>query len=245
MALVKQVRVLRNVVWVGALCLLALVLVRARLWEHRAALGLGGVAGGLCGWLRWGQLRRKIARRDRRYERNKIFVHYLSLVEMAIGAIAYNHYLAMPLGLILLAGVLLTHLSHQWWTILASSVGLSGTGVLACCIVRYERHHGPLYYQYNNAGWSGAEGMLYQVGTVVQPLTPAGKVTIQGVLWNAVSLSGEALAVGEQVEVISVHRLTLEVDRLPTSSAPCVSPESLPARPTAARHAVRTGPGST
>ena len=229
MALVKQVRVLRNVVWVGALCLLALVLVRARLWEHRAALGLGGVAGGLCGWLRWGQLRRNIARRDRRYERNKIFVHYLSLMEMALGAVAYNPYLAMPLGLALLAGVLLMHLSHHGWTILASSVGLSGAGLLACCIVRYERHHGPLYYQYNNAGWSGAEGMLYQVGTVMQPLTPAGKVTIQGVLWNAVSLSGEALAVGEQVEVISVHRLTLYVDRVPTASDPRVSQESLPA----------------
>jgi hypothetical protein len=71
MALVQQVRVLRNVVWVGILCLLALVLVRARLWEHREALGLGWGAGGLCGWLRWGQLRRKIVRRDRRYERNK------------------------------------------------------------------------------------------------------------------------------------------------------------------------------
>ena len=67
MALVKQVRVLRNVVWVGALCLLGLALVRAHLWEHREALGLGGVAGGLGGWLRWGRLRRKIARRDRRY----------------------------------------------------------------------------------------------------------------------------------------------------------------------------------
>lgn len=229
MALVKQVRVLRNVVWVGALCMLALALVRPHLWEHREALGLGGVAGGLCGWLRWRQLRRNIARHDRRYERNKIFVHYLSLVELALGAVAYNPYLAMPLGLALLAGVLLPHLSHQWWTILASSVGLSGAGLLAGCLVRYERRHGPLYYQYHNAGWSGAEGMLYQVGTVVQPLTPAGKVTIQGVVWNAVSLSGEALAVGEQVEVISVNRLTLEVDRLPMSSDPRVSPGSLPA----------------
>ena len=229
MALVKQVRVLRNVVWVGALCMLALVLVRTHLWEHREALGLGGVTGGLCGWLRWGQLRPKIARRDRRYERNKIFVHYLSLIEMALGAVVYNPYLAMPLGLALLAGVLLMHLSHHGWTILASSVGLSGAGLLACCIVRYERHHGPLYYQYHNAGWSGAEGMLYQVGTVVQPLTPAGKVTLHGVVWNAVSLSGEALAVGEQVEVLAVHRLTLSVDRLSTSPDPRVSQESVPA----------------
>ena len=100
---------------------------------------------------------------------------------------------------------------------------------MAGCIVRYERHAGPLYYQYNNAGWSGAEGLLYQVGTVVQPLTPAGKVNLQGVLWNAVSLSGEALAVGEHVEVILVHRLTLSVDRLSTSSDPRGSPESGPA----------------
>jgi membrane-bound ClpP family serine protease len=71
--------------------------------------------------------------------------------------------------------------------------------------------------------------MLYQVGTVVQPLTPAGKVKIQGVLWNAISLSREALAVGEQVEVISMHRLTLYVDRLPPSSDPRGSQAPLPA----------------
>jgi membrane protein implicated in regulation of membrane protease activity len=222
MVLVKQVRVIRHVVWLGALCLLALILVRTRLWKHCEALGLGWIAGGLYGWLRWGQIRRKIARRDRRYEGNKIFVQYLSLVELAIGAVAYNYFLAIPLGLALLAGALLTHLSNHWWTILASSFGLSAAGALACCIVRYEQRNGLLYYQYNNEGWSGAEGMLYQVGTVVQPLTPAGKVNIQGVWWNAVSLSGEAVAVGQQVEVISVHRLTLYVDRLPTLSDPCV-----------------------
>src|SRR5688572_1352010 len=107
MTLVKQVRVLRNVVWVAAIGILALALVQTYLWEHREAIGLGGVAGGLCGWLYWGQLRRTIARRDRCYERNKIFVHYLSIVELAIGAVAYNHYLAIPLGLALLAGILL------------------------------------------------------------------------------------------------------------------------------------------
>jgi hypothetical protein len=92
--------------------------------------------------------------RDRRYEGNKIFVQYLSLVELAISAVAYNPFLAIPLGLALLAGALLTHLSNHWWTILSSSFGLSGAGVLACCIIRYEQHNGPLYYQYNNEGWS-------------------------------------------------------------------------------------------
>jgi membrane protein implicated in regulation of membrane protease activity len=195
--------------------MLVLVLVWTHLWEHREALGLGGVAGGLCGWLYWGRLHRTIARRDRRYECNKIFVHYLSIVELAIGAVAYNYYLALPLGLALLAGLLVTHLFHPWWTIFVSSGGLTGAGVVASCIVRYERHNGPLYYQYNNQGWSGAEGLVYQRATVVQPLAPAGKVTIQGVLWNAVSLSGETIEMGAQVEVIATERLTLYVDRLP------------------------------
>jgi membrane-bound ClpP family serine protease len=136
------------------------------------------------------------------------------MVELVIGAVAYNSYLALPLGLALLAGALVTHQLHPWWTIVVSSGGLAGAGVRAGCIVRYERHHGPLYYQYNNEGWSGAEGLVYRHATVVQPLAPAGKVTIQGVLWNAVSLNGETIERGALVEVIATERLTLYVDRL-------------------------------
>src|SRR5262249_60750429 len=134
--------------------MLALVLVRTHLWEHREALGLGGVAGGLCGRLYWRRLHRTIARRDRRYERNKIFVHYLSIVELAIGAVAYNHYLALPLGLALLAGVLLTHLSHPWWTILVSSSGFAGGGGAAGSFVPGRPPQRPPSLPIHNPGWS-------------------------------------------------------------------------------------------
>ena len=70
--------------------------------------------------------------------------------------------------------------------------------------------------------------MLYQVGTVVHPLTPSGKVSIAGVLWNAVSLSGETIDNGQPVEVLSIERLTLYVDRLAATSKPwgeCVQHE--------------------
>ena len=46
MALVKQVRVLRNVLCFGLLCVLALGLVRDRFWEHHHALGIGVLIGG-------------------------------------------------------------------------------------------------------------------------------------------------------------------------------------------------------
>ena len=213
--MVKQVRVLHNVVSLFALSALVLWLVSAHLSEHRDALGLGMVAGLIYGSLRWWRLSRSIARRDRRYERNKIFVHYLNGFEVVMTALAHNVYVAIPLGLLLLAAVLMGTLSGHWWTTLAASFGVTGTGVLAGCIVRYERHHGQLHYQYKSDTWSGAEGLLYKVGTVMQPLTPAGKVTIDGVLWNAISLSGEVIDAEECIEVISVERLTLYVDRLP------------------------------
>jgi membrane-bound ClpP family serine protease len=59
--------------------------------------------------------------------------------------------------------------------------------------------------------------MLCCTATVVKPLTPADKVDYQGELWNAASLSGDPIDAGDRVEVISVERLTLYVDRVPQS----------------------------
>ena len=216
MALVPQVRVLRNVLGLGVLCALAVWLGRDHLWEHAPGVGLGVVAGAIGGWLRWRYLSRRIARRDRRYERNKIFVHYLSLLDMVLTVVAYHPFVALPLGGVLLAGVVGMSVFSSVWLVYLGSSGLAGLGVLTGALLRHERSHGPVYYQYNNEGWSGAEGLVYQRARVVQPLAPAGKVMIHGVLWNAVSLSGERIEMGAQVEVIATERLTLSVDRLPS-----------------------------
>lgn len=229
MAQVPQVRVLRNVLGLGVLCALAIWLGRDRLWEHAHGVGLGVVAGAVGGWLRWRHLSRRIARRDRRYERNKIFVHYLSLLDVVLAVVTYNPFLAFPLGVVLLAGAVGTSIFSSVWLGYLGSSALAGLGVLTGALLRYERSHGPVYYQYNNEGWSGAEGLVYQRAKVVQPLAPAGKVMIQGVLWNAVSLSGERIETGVQVEVIATERLTLSVDRLPSPAekkdVPTLPPE--------------------
>lgn len=219
MTLVPQVRVLRNVCGLTVLCALALWLVRDRLWEHALGVGLAVAGGAVGGGLWWRHLFRTIARRDRRYERNKIFVHYLSSLEMTLAAVAYNPVLALPLGVVLLAVVVGTSVFPSTWIVYLGSSGLAGLGVLTSAILRYERCHGPVYYQYNTEGWSGAEGLVYQRAIVVQPLAPAGKVTLQGVLWNAVSLSGECIEMGTPVEVIATERLMLYVDRLSNASA--------------------------
>ena len=211
---VKQVRVLRNVAVMGILSLLVLWLVRGSLTQHPGALLLGISGGILYGLLHWRQLLQKVARRDRRFERNKVFVSYLTLTEAAIAGVAYNHYLAIPLGIAILFALLLGVFSAHWWTVLAGSFGAAGTVTLATCLVRHERQHGPLYYQYDTRWWQGAEGMVYQVGKVVQRLSPTGKVTVKGELWHAASFSGETIEVGEQVEVLSIDGLTLQVDRI-------------------------------
>ena len=214
MAVVKQVRVLGNILIWSALCVVVLGLVHSRLWEHRMALLLGVVAGALYAVAHWRRLSGRIARRDRRFHRNKIFVHYLNAVEVLLSAIAYSHILAIPIGIALGVVVLLSLISGGWWAVLIGSFGLASGIVLTSYVLQYERRHGPLYYQYDSRYWSGAEGMLYRIATVVKPLTPAGKVDLQGELWDAVSISGEPIDVGQPVEVIAVEHLTLFVDQV-------------------------------
>ena len=220
MTRVKQVRVLRNLIGLGLLCAGLVWLLGDRARQAPDALAWGAalaVAGALLHW-RW--LARRITRRDRRYERNKIPVTYLSVIEALTAAFAESYYLAIPVALGVVIVMVTVSLSGHWWTALGASCGLAWAVLLSGRILVYEWRHGALYYQYDNSNWSGAEGMLYQCGTVVQPLAPAGKVNMPGgVLWNAVSQSGETIDNGEPVEVVGVQRLTLYVDRLPGSTA--------------------------
>jgi membrane protein implicated in regulation of membrane protease activity len=213
---VKQVRVLRNVIGWTIVCAIGLWLMRVRLAEHWMAILCGVAAGSVYATWYWRRLCRRITRRDRRFERNIILVHYLSTAEVLLSVVAYNPYLAFSMGVVLIGSVLLLALTGAWWAVLVGTFGVASGVVLAGYIVHYERCHGPLSYQYDSRTWAGAEGMLYRPATVVKPLTPAGKVDYQGELWNAVSVSGAPVDVGERVEVISVERLTLYVDRAPS-----------------------------
>ena len=216
MAKVKQVRVLRNLIGFGLLCAGLIWWLGDRAWQAPDAVALGASLAVLGALLHWRYLARRITRRDRRYERNKIPVNYLSAFEALAAMFVYSYYLAIPVALGVVVIVLTVSLSGHWWTVLGGSCGLAWVVVLTGSILVYEWRYGALYYQYDNSNWTGAEGMLYQCGTVVHPLTPAGRVNMPGgVLWNAVSQSGETIDSGEAVEVIDVQRLTLYVDRMP------------------------------
>ena len=57
---------------------------------------------------------------------------------------------------------------------------------------------------------TGAEGLIGLEGEVIQPLTPVGLIRTKGEYWKAKSL-GENIAVGEEVEILSLNGLTLMV----------------------------------
>ena len=59
---------------------------------------------------------------------------------------------------------------------------------------------------------TGAEGLIGQAGTAETELAPAGRVSLGGELWKAVSLDG-TLPAGTAVKVESTEGLTLRVRR--------------------------------
>jgi membrane-bound serine protease (ClpP class) len=58
---------------------------------------------------------------------------------------------------------------------------------------------------------TGEESMVGTVGTVREPLDPAGMVFVNGALWQATSPAG-AIPVGTPVRVVKVDGLHLEVE---------------------------------
>lgn len=219
MAQIRQVRVLRNLIALGLLCSGLIWWLDDRVRHAPDALAWGAALAVPGSLMHWRRLSRRITRNDRRYERNKIPVRYLTAFEAFAASLAESYYLAIPVVLAFVIVALSVSLSGHWWTVLGAACGLVWAAVLTARILLYEWRHGPLYYQYDNTNWTGAEALLYQCGTVVEPLAPAGKVNMPGgVLWNAVSQSGETIDTGAPVEVIGVQRLTLYVDRLPDSA---------------------------
>ncbi|MFC1974628.1 NfeD family protein [Chloroflexota bacterium] len=59
---------------------------------------------------------------------------------------------------------------------------------------------------------TGAEGLIGCEGEVVEPLTPVGVIRVEGEYWKAKSVE-EDIAMGEDVEILGLNRLTLEVRR--------------------------------
>jgi len=61
----------------------------------------------------------------------------------------------------------------------------------------------------------GIESMLGETAETIGSLNPAGKVRMQGEIWNAISISGN-INMGEKVRVKEIKNLTLYVEHMLT-----------------------------
>lgn len=119
------------------------------------------------------------------------------------GVLTGGGILMMILGLLLLVDGPIPEMRVKLWAALSVSipVGLI-TVFLMTLAIRARR----------NKVVMGEQGLIGETGTVTVPLTPAGKVLLQGALWNAVAPTN--VPIGQNVVVRGVHNLVLQVEPL-------------------------------
>lgn len=82
--------------------------------------------------------------------------------------------------------------------------------ILAGILAFFFRH---LVSALKRRSYTGAESLIDREATVKKGLTPAGWVSIEGVMWKAESVDGTSIKEGETVIVSSIDGLTLKVRR--------------------------------
>jgi membrane-bound serine protease (ClpP class) len=119
------------------------------------------------------------------------------------GAYGIGGVALLALGGLLLVDGPIPELRVNLWTALGVSVPFGAITVFLMSIALKARR---------NKVATGEQGMVGEIGMVTTPLTPAGKVFVQGEIWNAVASAN--LEVGQRVVVRRVENLVLQVEPL-------------------------------
>ena len=107
----------------------------------------------------------------------------------------------MVLGALLLVDGPIPEMRVRWVTALSVSIPLGLITVFLMTIALRARR---------NKVVMGQQGLIGEIGIVSAPLTPSGKVLLDGALWDAVASS--SVDVGQNVVVRGVENLTLHVE---------------------------------
>jgi membrane-bound serine protease (ClpP class) len=121
--------------------------------------------------------------------------------------------LLMVLGALLLVDGPIPQMRVQLWSALAVSIPMGAITIFLMTIALKAR---------KNKVVTGEQGMIGEVAIVCAPLTPAGKVFVQGELWDAVAPAN--VEAGGRVVIRKVENLVLQVE--PVSAA--VAKQSMP-----------------
>ena len=116
--------------------------------------------------------------------------------------------LLMVLGALLLVDGPIPQLRVQLWAALAVAIPVGAITIFLMTIALKAR---------KNKVVTGAQGMIGEMAIVCAPLTPAGKVFVQGELWDAVASSN--VEAGGRVVVRKVENLVLQVEPVHEAAA--------------------------
>jgi membrane-bound serine protease (ClpP class) len=119
------------------------------------------------------------------------------------GAYGLGGVALLALGAVLLVDGPIPEMRVHLWTALGVSLPLGAITVFLMSIALKARR---------NKVVTGEQGMIGEIGVVTSPLSPAGKVFVQGEIWDAVASSN--LQVGQRVVVRRLENLVLHVEPL-------------------------------
>lgn len=124
----------------------------------------------------------------------------LEVTVTSYGVLAIGGVISMVLGSLLLMNQEFPYYQVSWTVILPVVILALG---FTFFVVRFgvRALRGP--------ATTGAEGMIGQIGLTKTPLTPRGKISIRGELWDAVS--DEPISSGQPIQVTRIEGLTLRV----------------------------------
>lgn len=117
------------------------------------------------------------------------------------GALGVGGVALLALGGVLLVDGPIPEMRVQLWTALGVSIPMGAITVFLMTIALKARR---------NKVVTGEQGMIGEIAIVCAPLTPAGKVFVQGELWNAVAPAN--VAAGGRVVIRGVENLVLQVE---------------------------------
>jgi len=119
------------------------------------------------------------------------------------GIIGTGGVLLMVLGALLLVDGPIPQMRVQLWAALSVAIPMGLITVFLMSVALKAR---------KNKVVTGEQGMVGEIGVVTTPLNPAGKVFVQGEIWDAVAASN--IEAGQRVVVRKVENLVLQVEPL-------------------------------
>lgn len=125
----------------------------------------------------------------------------------AHGAFGLGGIIILAIGSMLLVDGPIPEMRVHWQTAVAVSAPLGIITVFLMSIAIRARR---------NKVVTGEQGMIGKTGVVQSPLTPSGKVQVNGEIWDAIAPSG--MNAGERVAVRSIEKMVLHVEPEPSAN---------------------------